>query len=43
MDVAGWDVQVVADNTLDVMIKVQGSNATTIRWVASVRTVEVGR
>lgn len=43
-DVAGWDVQVTADNTLDALvIKVQGSSGTTIRWVASVRTVEVGR
>ncbi len=43
-DVSGWDVQVTADNTLDALvIKVQGSSGTSIRWVASARTVEVGR
>lgn len=43
-NVAGWDVQVEANDAFDaLMIKVQGSSGTTIRWVASVRTVEVGR
>ncbi len=43
-NVAGWNVQVEADDALDaLLVKVQGSNASTIRWVASVRTVEVGR
>jgi hypothetical protein len=43
-NVAGWDVQVEADDALDALVvKVQGSNASTIRWVAAVRTVEVGR
>ena len=43
-NVAGWDVQVVANDASDALvIKVQGSSGTTVRWVASVRTVEVGR
>ena len=43
-NVAGWDVQVEANDALHALvIKVQGSSATTVRWVASVRTVEVGR
>ena len=43
-NVAGWDVQVQASDTLDALVvQVQGSSGTTIRWVASVRTVEVGR
>jgi hypothetical protein len=43
-NVAGWDVQVEANDAVDALVvKVQGSNGTTIRWVASVRTVEVGR
>ncbi len=43
-NVAGWDVQVEAEDTLDALVvKVQGSNGATIRWVTSVRTVEVGR
>ena len=43
-NVAGWDVQVEADDTVDALVvKVQGSSGTTVRWVASVRTVEVGR
>ncbi len=41
---ASWDVQVMADNTNDaLLINVQGASATTIRWVATVRTIEVGR
>ncbi len=43
-NVAGWDVVVEANDTVDALVvKVQGSSGTTIRWVASVRTVEVGR
>ncbi|QLQ04768.1 MAG: hypothetical protein HZY76_00750 [Anaerolineae bacterium] len=42
-NVAGWDVQVETDDALALVVKVQGSSGTTIRWVASVRTVEVGR
>ncbi len=43
-NVAGWDVQLEASDALDALVvKVQGSSGTTIRWVASVRTVEVGR
>jgi hypothetical protein len=43
-DAVSWDAQVVADDTNDALvIQVQGAAATTIRWVASVRTVEVGR
>lgn len=43
-NLSGWDVQVTADDTLDALVvKVQGSAGTTIRWVASVRTVEAGR
>jgi hypothetical protein len=43
-NVAGWDVQVEANDTVDALVvKVQGSSATSVRWVASVRTVEVGR
>jgi hypothetical protein len=39
--VPGWDVAAEADNTNDALaIKVTGS-ATTVRWVATVRTVEV--
>lgn len=41
-DVAAWDIDVnkdVANNAL--VIKATGAAATTIRWVASVRTVEV--
>ena len=42
--VASWDVQVTADNTFDALVvKVQGSIGTTVRWVASVRTVEMAR
>jgi hypothetical protein len=42
--VIAWDAQVVADDTNDALvIQVTGSNGNTIRWVASVRTVEVGR
>jgi hypothetical protein len=40
-DVAGWDVTVSADDTNDALvIKVTGDSST-IRWVATVRTVEV--
>ena len=39
---ASWNVTVEADDTNDALvIKVTGANSTTIRWVASVRTVEV--
>jgi hypothetical protein len=41
-DVPAWDVSVQADNTHDALvIFVTGSASTTIRWVATVRTVEV--
>jgi len=41
-DVAGWDVSVIADNANDALvIRVTGAAATTIRWVATARTVEV--
>jgi hypothetical protein len=40
---ANWDVDVIADDANDALvIQVTGSNATTVRWVAMVRTVEVG-
>jgi hypothetical protein len=43
-DNASWDVDVIADDTNDALvIEVTGSNATTIRWVAMVRTVEVSQ
>jgi hypothetical protein len=39
---ASWSVSAQADDTNDaLLIKVTGATATTIRWVASVRTVEV--
>jgi hypothetical protein len=41
-DVASWDATVVADDTYDALVvRVAGAAATNIRWVASVRTVEV--
>jgi hypothetical protein len=41
-EVAGWDVVVRADDTTDALvIEVTGADATTIRWVALVRTAEV--
>lgn len=41
-DVGAWDVSVVADNGNDALvIQVTGAASTTIRWVATVRTVEV--
>jgi hypothetical protein len=41
-DNAAWDATVVADDANDALVvKVAGTAATTIRWVASVRTVEV--
>lgn len=41
-DVAAWDATVVADNSFDTLVvRVTGAAATTVRWVASVRTVEV--
>ena len=41
-DVAAWDVSASTDNVNDALIiQVTGAAATTIRWVASVRTVEV--
>ena len=41
-DVGAWDVAVAADDANDALeVKVTGAAATTIRWVASVRTVEV--
>jgi hypothetical protein len=43
-DNASWDVDVIAEDTNDALvIQVTGSNATTIRWVAMVRTVEVSQ
>jgi hypothetical protein len=40
--VAAWNADVEADNANDALaIKVTGAAATTIRWVATVRTVEV--
>ena len=39
----GWAAGVTADDTNDALaISVNGEDGTTIRWVASVRTVEVG-
>jgi len=41
-DATGWDVAVEADDNNDALvIKVTGAAATTIRWVATVRTAEV--
>ncbi len=41
-DVAGWDATITADDTNDALvIAVLGSVGTTIRWVATARTVEV--
>jgi hypothetical protein len=41
-DVAGYDAVAVADDVNDALVvKVIGAAGTTIRWVASVRTVEV--
>jgi len=41
-DVAAWDATVAADNANDALvIRVTGAAATTIRWVATVRTAEV--
>jgi hypothetical protein len=41
-DTASWDATVVADNTNDALvIQVTGAAGATIRWVATVRTVEV--
>lgn len=41
-DVSAWDVIVVADDSDDVLsIQVTGAASTTIRWVATARTVEV--
>jgi len=41
-DTAAWEIAVEADNSLDaLLIKATGEPATTIRWVATVRTVEV--
>jgi hypothetical protein len=43
-DNASWDVDAIADDANDALVvQVTGSNATTIRWVATARTVEVGR
>jgi hypothetical protein len=43
-NVSGWDVVAIADDANDALvIQVTGSSATSIRWVATVRTVEVGR
>jgi hypothetical protein len=42
-DVAAWSAVAAADNTNDgLVILVTGAASTNIRWVASVRTVEVG-
>jgi hypothetical protein len=41
-DAAGWDATVVADNTNDALVvQVTGVPTANIRWVATVRTVEV--
>ena len=41
-DFAGWDANIVADTVNNALtINVTGSNGTTVRWVASVRTAEV--
>jgi len=41
-DAAGWDATVVADNTNDALVvQVTGVPMANIRWVATVRTVEV--
>lgn len=41
-DNASWDATVVADNTNDALVvQVTGAGTANIRWVASVRTVEV--
>ncbi len=41
-DVASWDASAVADNANDALVvKVTGAAATSIRWVATVRTSEV--
>ncbi len=41
-DVGSWDANVMADNDDDALvIQVTGAAATTIRWVATARTVEV--
>jgi hypothetical protein len=43
-DVGAWDVTVEADNTNDALaIKVTGAAATSIRWVAVVRTAEAAQ
>ncbi len=42
MEIAGADVVIEADDTNDALvIKVTGAAATTLRWVATVRTAEV--
>ena len=42
-DVTAWDATVEVDNTNGALvIKVKGAASATTRWVASVRTVEVG-
>lgn len=42
-NVASWDANVVANNTYDALvIQVTGASGTPIRWVAAVRTAEVG-
>jgi hypothetical protein len=40
-DDADWDVQVVADDTNDVLLVQVRGNGESVRWVATVRTVEV--
>ena len=41
-DVAGWDVAVKANDQFDFLqVEVTGAAATTIRWIATVRTAEV--
>jgi hypothetical protein len=41
-DNASWDASVAADDANDALIvRVQGVSATSIRWVANVKTVEV--
>jgi hypothetical protein len=41
-DVSGWETEVAADNDFDaLLVRVRGADGVAIRWVASVRTVEV--
>jgi len=41
-DISTWDANIVADDPTDsLVVRVTGASATTIRWVATVRTTEV--